>query len=113
MKYFGKVGFLHTVDRGDGVWEEHIVEHDYYGDIYRLNKHTENGEDLNDNIRFNNQISIVADAFAMENFYNIKYVTWMGTKLKVNTVTVAHPRLTLEIGGVYNGPTEDETSGDS
>lgn len=112
-KFYGPIGFLTTEEGNPGVWEEKIVERYYYGDVNRNNKHTVQGDGLNDNIKFNNEISILADAFAYDNFFNIKYVTWMGAKLKVNTVTVVHPRLTLEIGEVYNGPEEDTTSGNS
>ena len=49
-------------------------------------------------------ISIVADPYANENFFAIRYVQWMGTLWKVTEVEVQSPRLLLRLGGKYNGP---------
>jgi hypothetical protein len=61
------------------------------------------GGTLNDNINMSNEISIVADPFANENFQSIKYIEYMGTLWRVNNVDVQYPRLILRMGGVYNG----------
>ena len=60
-------------------------------------------ETVNDNVVISNQISIIADPFAMSNFHNIKYVEYMGTRWKITSVDVQYPRLLLTLGGVYNG----------
>ena len=59
--------------------------------------------EVNDDMTINNEIRILADAFAYQNFQNIRYVEWMGTKWKVKSATIARPRIVLEIGGEYNG----------
>ena len=106
-KYFGIVGYALTTETAPSVWEEHIIEKEYYGDVIKYSKHYQETRHLNDDIEIRNQISIVADPFAYENFMFIRYVTWMGVKWKVTDVTVEYPRLTLSIGGVYNVETED------
>lgn len=105
-KFYGKVGYGETVETSPDIWEEQIVERAYYGDVLKNSRQWEKGEGLNDNLRINNSISVVADAYAYENFANIRYVEWMGAKWKVTNVEVHRPRLIFTLGGVYNGPTK-------
>lgn len=102
-KWYGTVGYAITSETSPGVWEESITEKNYYGDLLRVNKRYQSTEHKNDDIDINNEISIVADPFAVQYFHAIRYVSWMGTKFKVSSATVDIPRITLAIGGVYNG----------
>lgn len=114
-KFFGKVGYAVTKNTAPGVWSEVIDERDYYGDVTRNSRRWENSDTLNDNLTFNNTVSIVADEYAYQNYSAIRYVKWMGASWKVTTVEVAHPRLILTFGGVYNGPesgTPDDSGGE-
>ena len=109
MKFYGAIGYSETVEEtGDreGNWiPDKIVERSYYGDVLRNTRKWENNSDsTNDNLNVNNMLSIVADAYAYQHFYAMKYVKWMGTKWKITNVEVQRPRLILTIGGVYNGP---------
>ena len=103
-RFYGRVGFGETQDSGHGVHEEVIVERHYYGDILRNMRRLSEGEYVNDNIAVSNQISIVADAYAVDHFHSIRYVEWSGALWTVSLVTVQHPRLVFELGEVYNGP---------
>lgn len=103
-KFCGKVGFGIAVETSPGVWEDEITERKYRGDITRMVRKLDNSEYLNDKITVNNSISILADAFANENFFAIRYVKWAGAYWKVSSVEVERPRLILSLGGVYNGP---------
>lgn len=111
-KFFDKVGYTETVETAPGVWTEKIVYRDYYGDVTRNSRRWDASNTLNDNLTFNNTLSIVADAYAYNNFSNIRCVKWMNATWKVTTVEVQAPRLILTFGGVYNEP-EIETSDDS
>lgn len=103
-KYYGKIGYAITEETGPGVWTEQIIERSYQGDVVKNYRRLDSpNETLNDNINISNDISIVADAFAYNNFHSIRWIEWMGTKWKVTGVTVEHPRLNLNIGGVYHG----------
>lgn len=104
-KYYGIVGYLTSVEspQGSGKWVPKINERRYYGDVIKNHKQTISGDKINDDISINNTISIVADQYAYENFFAIKYIVWMGTKWKVTSVEVQRPRLIFSIGGVYNG----------
>lgn len=108
-RYYGAVGYAETVDTGvPGVWSpDAITTRYYYGDVIRNTRRWEKGEGLNDDLNVNNQISILADAYALNHFFDIRYISWMGTNWKVTNVEVQPPRLLLTIGGVYNGPTKE------
>lgn len=102
MKFSGKVGFATIKETAPGVWSEVIADRKYVGDITRLARSLQASQSINDNVNLNNQISIVADMFAYENFFNIRYVVWCKSKWKVTNVEVKRPRLILTLGGVYN-----------
>lgn len=101
-KYYGKIGYGIMTEIRPGYFGEEIIERPSYGDLVRNVRKWENGEGLNDDLNIQNDISIVADSFAYENFHKIRYATYMGAKWKVRTVEVQHPRLILSLGGVYN-----------
>ena len=102
-KWYGKIGYADNVEVEPGVWEDSIVEHSYYGDLNRNTRSLQNSGRINDNINLSNEISIVADPYASENFYKMRYVEFAGTKWKITNVEVKYPRLILSIGGVWNG----------
>ena len=108
MKFYGIIGYAITREgTGDniGIDEDVIIEKPYYGDVLRNSRKYEKGESVLDELRVDNKISIVADAYAWEHFFKMKYVQWMGALWKITNVDVERPRLVLTIGGVYNGPT--------
>lgn len=102
-KFFGAIGYSVTKETSPGVWEEDITERDYYGDLVRNVRKIQPSDGLNDDLNVANEISIVADPFANENFHSMRYVCFMGAKWKVTNVEVQYPRLILTMGGVYNG----------
>lgn len=101
-KWFGKIGFTETKETKPGVWEEIITVREYYGDITRNTRRFQSSENLNDNIVVSNDISIVADPYAIQNFHSIRYIEFMGTKWKIDNVEVSYPRLILTLGEIYN-----------
>lgn len=106
-KFHGEVGYgeAKEIPTGSGVWVDEIIEFPYFGDVIRNTRRLENGELLNDDISVGNSISIVADQYANEHFFAIRYVRWMGALWTVSQVEVKSPRLILTLGSVYNGPT--------
>lgn len=101
-KWFGKIGFTETKETKPGVWEEIITVREYYGDVTRNTRRFQSSENLNDNIVVSNDISIVADPYAIQNFHSIRYIEFMGTKWKIDNVEVSYPRLILTLGEIYN-----------
>lgn len=105
-KFYGPVGYAaDPVETVPGVWSNGIVEHMHRGDIVRNSRKLEEGDKVNMDLSVGNSISIVADAYAREHFWAMRYVKWSGVLWVVSNVTVEHPRLILRLGGVYNGPT--------
>lgn len=101
-KFYGEIGYANIVETEPGVWEEKIIKRNYYGDIIRNTRSLQTSDNVNDNINISNEISIVADPYANENFHSMRYVYFMGSKWKITSVEVKYPRLILSIGGLYN-----------
>lgn len=103
MRFHGKVGYADTIETKPGLWEEALVFRSYYGDVLRNSKRDFYGNKVNSDIQVNNQISIVADPYARDHFFNLKCVEWQGTLWHVTDVDASqYPRLVLSLGGVYN-----------
>lgn len=104
-KFYGVVGYVESVETAPGVYTEIATKRKYYGDILKNVKKYVASEYLNDNLTISNSISILADAYAYDHFFAIRYVNWMGANWKVTEVEVQRPRLILSLGEVYNGNT--------
>lgn len=106
MKFSGVVGFwMKDVETSPGIYQSEIVERSYCGDIRQSQnvRRWQEADQQNDRLRVSNSVTILSDLFARHNYTSIKYVIYEGVKLKVTTVTLDYPRITLEIGGEYNG----------
>src|SRR5699024_2249461 len=106
--FHGVVGYAEAAVEdppGSGIWKEPIVEKTYYGEIVRNSRQLREGEKINNDLSVQNSISIVADAYANDHFFAMRYVKWAGSLWIVEDVTVERPRLLLRLGGIYNGPT--------
>ena len=102
MRYHGFVGYGVTAEVKPGVWKETIIEHEYYGEVLRNRTNIQQDNSVGVGIKINNTISIVADPFAYENYYSIRYVTYLGKKWKVRDIEIERPRMKLTIGDIYN-----------
>lgn len=101
-KYYGAIGYGKSVETSPGVWTDEITERSYYGDLIRNTRRLESSDKLVSDINISNDISIVADQFANDNFHAMRYIEFMGAKWKIASVEVKPPRLILTIGGLYN-----------
>jgi hypothetical protein len=106
-RFYGKVGYGETVESpaGSGVYKDVITEVSYYGDIVRNSRQILSDQKVNDNLTVTNSISVVADAYANEHIFAIRYAEWQGALWIVTDVEVQGPRLLLRLGGVYLGRT--------
>lgn len=111
MRFSGFVGFTHQVVTAPGVVSDTMTERQYYGDVLALTRRLEQAggayPTLNDDVTIGNSISIVTDAFANENFSNMRYVRWQGSNWKITNVEDRRPRLVLTLGGQWDGPIAD------
>jgi len=108
MRFFGGVGFGFPEEKRAGVWDDRIEERNYYGNVVQNLLTQSLGDNVLPESSFQTTISVVADAYALENFMAIKYVRWAGSLWTVRSVNVTQrPRLLLMLGEVYRGPTPD------
>lgn len=106
-KYYGKIGYVETVETKPDVYEEVLTERNYYGDVIRDSIKWNSAQQVNDNVGLSTQFSVLADNYAYEHFRYIRYVTYMGVKWEVTSVDPSNrPRLLISVGDVYNGPEE-------
>lgn len=105
-RFYGAVGYGENVESppDSGVWKDVITEYNYYGDVVRNTRRILEADKVNDDLSIGNSISIVADAYAREHIFAMRYVVWQGVRWNVTDVEVQSPRLLLTLGGVYNGP---------
>ena len=101
-KWYGVIGFSEKVEYQPGRWEKQITERPYFGDVIRNTRLLQNSGEIIDDLNVGNQISIIADPYANQNFHMMDYVEFMGNRWKITSVDVQYPRLILSIGGLYN-----------
>jgi len=103
-KFYGEIGYGERVENAEGVWEDVITVRKYYGDVLRNAKKDNPGDaKVNSDFSVSNSIRVMADAYANDHFFAIRYVRWMGKLWTVTEVEVQAPRLILRLGKVYNG----------
>ena len=100
-KWYGRIGYVDTVEIEPGVCEEQITWRPYYGEVRRNSRLLQNSGDINDDININNQFSIIADPYARDHIHDMRCIEFMGSKWKITNVDVQYPRLILNIGGLY------------
>ena len=105
-RFYGRIGYGESVESEaeSGIYADVITERSYYGDVIRNMRNLSAGEELTPDLSVSNVISIVADAYANDHFFAIRYVEWSGVLWTVTNVEVQSPRLLLTLGEVYNGP---------
>ena len=102
-RWYGCIGYANTVEIRPGVYEEELTARNYYGELGRNTRRLQTGDQLNDDINIANELSIVADPYAINHFHSMRYAEFAGAKWKITNVEVKYPRLILTLGGVYNG----------
>lgn len=103
-KWFGQIGYVQEVQTAPSVWTSEQTVREYYGDVIRnTSRWSTNQDSTNDDLNISNQISIVADPFAYQNFHSMKWIEFMDAKWKITSVEPKYPRLILTIGGIWNG----------
>lgn len=106
-KYRGKIGFVKsekTTDpnRPGKAMPKVVVERNYYINVLSVTRRRDTPDQINDEFKITNRLSILMDPFVRENFRTIAYVEYLGVKWKVESAEIQYPRLILNIGGEYN-----------
>lgn len=102
-RFSGKIGFVITTETRPGIYEPTETERAYRGDLITRRVRVNLGDTLNPALTLSNEISVVADSFAVNNVGYMRYVYLNGIKWSIESASVAYPRITLSIGGIYNG----------
>lgn len=102
-KFAGMIGYAETVETAPGVSEEKIAERQHFGDWKRNTLRAQPTDQLNDDINISNELSIIANPYAMDHLHMMKYVKYLGAAWKITNIEVRYPRLILTLGGVWNG----------
>lgn len=103
-RFAGKVGFGVSTEVKPGVFKDVITEKMYFGYFTRTARQANTISQINDELVREDTIEIVADSYASDNIFAIRYVEVAGTKWKIPNVETRGVRLLLRLGGVYNGP---------
>ena len=106
-KFRGVLGFVYDKETTPDVYTQEVVERTYRGDLMKFSRRWEKTEYLNDSLTMNEEISIVADSYLLDNLYAIKYVKLKGVAWGIQSITPERPRIILSIGGIYNGPQQN------
>ena len=102
-RYYGSVGFTFgSIETVPGVWTRNRAVRNYYGDVMKRRLNWEKGQNINDNIKIGNQISILADEFAEKNAYAMEWIEWKGIKWKISSIEFERPRMILTLGDIFN-----------
>ena len=103
-KWYGKIGFTVTEEIEPGMWvNNELVTREYFGDVIINQWIHQNSGEVNDNIKISNQISIVADPYAVNHVSSMTWIEFSNEKWKVSKVDVQYPRLIISLGEVWNG----------
>ncbi len=103
-KFYGRIGYTEgQTEVSPGVWKDKIVSRFYSGDVMRRSRRLEPASVVNSDLSISNELSILADPYALNHFHLMRWVEWSGTKWNVQDIEVEYPRLILTLGGVWHG----------
>lgn len=109
-KFMGKVGFAEYLETAPDVHQEVVTEKPYLCETKRSYQRYSSSAvgSTNDDVVMSNQIEIVCgNEYAFSHVSFIKYVTYKGVRWKVQSFEERFPRIVLNLGEVYNGPTPE------
>ena len=101
-KFAGLVGYVTQEETVPGVWSPVDSSRIMRGDIITLGS-GQNGDKVNSDITLNHRVSLVGDAYAFGNYFNIRWIELHGMKWEVSSVEVQRPRIIVSLGGLWNG----------
>lgn len=113
MKFKGKLGVIGDYEEEivdgipTGVYKSKIIEIMIYGDILQVSQQYTSSDKINKDVTLNNRYSFVASSdilYLMSSltpkasiYLDLNGVKWSVTDIRINT-----PRITLDIGGIFN-----------
>lgn len=102
-KINGVFGYAIQEETAPGVWSDTIVEKPFSGDLLQNANRWEASGKVNDNISFDNKISVLGNPYTNTNWQFMKFVRLStGAAWKISKVEIVKPRLILTMGGIYH-----------
>lgn len=102
-KFAGLVGYATQEETVPGVWSPVEKPVMMKGDVISQVSSVQNDGKVNSDITLNHRVSLMGDAYAFENYYNLKWIEIDGRKWEISSVELHRPRLIVTVGGLYNG----------
>lgn len=103
-KWYGQIGFTVTEEIEPGIWADNeVVIRSYFGDVISNQWLRQTSGEVNDNIKISNQISVIADPYAVNHLSSMTWIEFSNEKWKISKVDVQYPRLIISLGEVWNG----------
>lgn len=102
-RFSGLVGYATEEETVPGVWTPVERTRKMKGNIIRQSATNQSSGNVNDDVSLNHRISLIGDAYAFDNYFNIKWVKMDTKRWKVTSIEVSRPRITVTLGGVWNG----------
>ena len=102
-KFAGLVGYATQEETVPGVWSPVEKTVMMKGDVISRASSVQNDGKVNSDITLNHRVSLIGDAYAFENYYNLKWIELNGRKWEISSVELHRPRLIVTVGGLYNG----------
>lgn len=101
-KFAGLVGYVTQEETVAGVWSPVDKSYVMRGDVISQSSSVQNDDKINSDITLNHRVSLLGDAYAFNNYFNLKWIEFGGRKLEVTSVELHRPRLVVTVGGLYN-----------
>lgn len=101
-KFCGVIGYALTKETSPGIFEETIIEKRVQGEMVANRRGYSDSTSVNPDITISNRVSIIADSYAREHFYSIRYIEFMGVKWRIGDAEIAPPRIILSLKERYN-----------
>lgn len=106
-RFYGPIGFAVERETAPGVWRASTEEHTYIGNVTRNGVRWDQGDNMNQPLRVDNAISVIADDYINAHIADIRYVVYKGQRWEVISVQIQRPRIILQIAGVYHEQISD------
>jgi len=97
------LGFVTTEDTGHGVYEETASEVSVIGDLVTDKKLYPDDGAILPNVSLRNSFSFVGIQALISNVQQLRYVTYLNSKWKVESIEFKTPRVIVSVKGLYNG----------
>lgn len=100
-KFAGLVGYVTQGETTPGVWSPVEKPVMMKGDLIRQSS-SQNGDKVNSDVTLGHRVSLMADSYAMDNYFDIKWVQINGKKWSVTSIELQRPRIVVTLGGLWN-----------